>query len=183
MPVRIIVNRSRKLSKDYNSEAYGLSIDTEYAGDVTADPGAFAQQVNGLFNLVDKLLDDKVQQARSESPRTSNHQQARGAHTQPDSGRRFPGSGARANGNSGANIRNGNGHDAGHRRLTQAQEKAIGSMARRLDQDANDWADREFNVDGVKNLTVKQASQLIDILKQELEAQQAEGAAQNMSSR
>jgi hypothetical protein len=161
MPVRIIVNRTRKLSKDYNSESYGLSLDTEYNGDVSANPQEFADRVHQLFDLIESLLEEKVKQSRdgtSAPTRTSSRSTANG-NTRRSYSRREP------NGNGGG--RNGNGD--GPRSLTYAQEKAIKNMARKLQVDADEWARQDHNL-AVRELTVKQASQLIDALKHEIEA-------------
>lgn len=170
MPVRIVVNRTRKLSKDYNSEAYGLSLDTEYNGDVGADPQAFAEQVNQLFDLIETLLDAKVNGARGEKNTTMRtHTSTRSTgnvNSRPTNGGREP---HRGNGN---DHGNGNG---GPRKLTYAQEKAIKNMARKLDQDPDRWSQEDHGVP-VRELTVKQASQLIDALKHEIEAGEPQGA-------
>lgn len=169
MPVRIVVNRTRKLSKDYNSESYGLSLDTEYNGDVQADPQAFAGQVNQLFDLIEQLLDAKVNGAKGNASTT----------TRARTSSRSTGNGGyrRTNGGRETNGGNGNGNGNGTpRKLTYAQEKAIKNMARKLDVDPDQWAEQDHRVP-VRELTVKQASQLIDALKHEIEAGEPEGAA------
>ena len=161
MSVRIIVNRSRKLSKDYNSEAYGVTLDTEYAGDVTTDPRGFTDKVQQLFDLVEEQLDVKLKSANGESSSSRNGSNGCTTRSSASPSRR-------------SSPSNGNGRDNTRRRLTQAQEKAIWSIARRIEQDADEWADKELNVDGVTNLTVAQASKLIDLLKAEVDAQTTE---------
>lgn len=151
MPLKLTVGRSIKRSENYNSKGYSINLDVELPADALGKPSLINESAEQLFALCDRLLEDQLidrsngAQATSKAPRS--------------------------NGRNG-----GNGHTTSRvprqetRGLTNAQERAIQNMARRLEQDPDSWAHDQFGVDGVKNLSVKQASEFIDLLKQEIEA-------------
>lgn len=162
MAVRITVTRTRKLSENYNSECFGLSLDTEYAGDLS-NTQAFKQQVNQLFNLVENLVDEKVQESKGGKATPPTPTNGRGTGN-GNARRTTP---ARA-----SNGTNGN----GHRKLTYAQQKAVVSMSRKVGVNPDEWAEQDHGLP-VRDLSVKQASDLIDALRREIEAQDTQGAA------
>lgn len=151
MPITLNVGLSRKVSKDYNSNGYSINLNVELPADAVSDPSTIANSAENLFQLCDQLLEQQI--TGQGSPSTSGNGNG--------STRR------NGNGRDGSYQRSGNGHSGGRRTLTNAQEKAIHNMTRRLDENADDWAYNEFGADGIKNLSVKQASDFIDILKQE----------------
>ena len=157
MPLKLTIGQSRKVSKDYNSQGFSVSLDAELANEAVNDPAVIHDAANRLFEFCDQLLTEQVnqhQRDRSQNKPNSRHN-GNGRHGTP----------TRPNGNGQSDHRREE-----PRRLTSAQQRAITNMARRLDQDADDWAAREYDVDGVTNLTVRQASDLIDQLKREIEA-------------
>jgi len=162
MPIRVIVSRSRKLSENYNSESWGLSLDTEFTGDLS-NTQAFQEQVNDLFSLVDNLLDEKVQGAKGGRTASRAPANGRGASN---------GNARRTNAGRATNGTNGN----GHRKLTYAQQKAIVSMSRKVGVNPDEWSEDQHGIP-VRDLSVKQASDLIDALRREIEAQDTQGAA------
>ncbi|MBI1374272.1 MAG: hypothetical protein GC159_16270 [Phycisphaera sp.] len=164
MAVKVNVGGSRKVSQDYNSTGYSVSIDAELSNEVLTDPDALAGNVNDLFQMVDDLLDEQVRK---------NSDGGEGTTPTRDNGNGHGGR-SRRHSRSGSSNGNGNGRN-GHRPITSAQERAITNMARRLGQDADEWANSDHGVP-VKDLSVKQASQLIDAFKQEFEAAGTEGA-------
>ena len=152
MPITLNVGLSRKVSQDYNSRGYSINLNVELPVDAVNDPSTITQSADQLFGLCDHLLD---QQIKGDGGSNSTEPTSRGNGRSKPNGRTY--------------RRNGNGQSNGARSLTNAQERAITNMARRIEQDADDWARQEFDAD-VSQLTVKQASQLIDQLKQEIEA-------------
>ena len=181
MPLTVNVGLSRKVTEDYNSRGFTLNIAAELPANLVEDPNGLAEATNNLFQLATDLLDDQVQQATGGTkpparPDGRNGEQRPCPPQRPANGSR-PGNGnGNGNGNGGGRgyRSGGNGHDA-EREITQAQARAIQNMARRLKEDADAWASEQFGVP-VRELTVKQGSQLIDQLKAAIESPEPAGA-------
>ncbi|MFN3166137.1 MAG: hypothetical protein ACE37H_03630 [Phycisphaeraceae bacterium] len=153
MPISLSIGLSRKVSKDYNSRGYSVNLDVELPADAINDQQSIANSADRLFALCDQLLECQIsgQGVVAEQTRSSNtngHRRSGGVRT---------------------TLNHVNG-----RPLTNAQERAINSMARKLGNDADHYAEHEFG-SVLADLDVRQASQLIDILKTELPTQ-AQGA-------
>lgn len=151
MPITLSISLSRKVSKDYQSKGYSVSLNAELPAD--AGEQNITESADRLFGLCDQLLDHQIQEDTKD--------------TQPNERRRVPsrnGNGYRGNGRS-------NGKSGGVRALTSAQERAINAMARKLDGQADDFAQHEFG-SVVGDLNIRQASELIDVLKSQLDEQQ-----------
>ena len=174
MPLTVNVGLSRKVTEDYNSKGFTLNIAAELPASLIEDPNGLAQATNNLFALAGDLLEEQVRNASNigdPTPIRSGDRQPRLPQTTNDRG---PSNG-NGNGHAGGNGNGGNGHD-GPRPATQAQVRAIYNMSKRLNQNADGYAQQEFNVP-VRQLSIKQASQMIEALKAGFEAQPA-GAAQ-----
>jgi hypothetical protein len=180
MPLVIKVSVSRKLSQDYNSRGWTLDIQSEFDPRTFDDTDALANSTNHLFALANDLLDQQVQQA-SEGNQTSGN----GQHKSPYNGSNGNGQNGHRNNrlsNNSAYSRpaNGNGHRSSgspkcsngraERPITQAQINAIQKMAQRYDTHGDAIAGEDFNCK-LSELTIRQASELIDRLKRGLEAQ------------
>lgn len=163
MPLKLSIGQSRKVSQDYNSRGYSINLDVELPADAAGDPATITTTAEQLYDLCDQLLERQIAGASNERPA----QNGTGRRTYS---RRKPTDHSNGNGRTNRSKRSG----SQPRRLTNAQERAIHTMAGRLDQDADEWATHEFAVDGVTNLNVRQASQMIDALKSELEHHRAE---------
>ena len=170
MPVLITVGRSCKRSKDFNSEGYSLSLQAELPSNVVDDPNALAEKSGELFQLVTDLLEDRVN-ADSVEPVPTRQSRAAVADltkrvarsTTPSYQPQQP-SGKRDGGN-------GN----GVRGITTAQTNAIHNMARKVGEDPEGLAASQFNRE-LRELTIRQASALIDGLKEKIETGTAEAA-------
>lgn len=155
MPITLSIGLSRKLSKDYNSHGYSVNLDVELPAEAVNDQQSISESADRLFQMADRLIDQQIaghQQEVAEPGRTSGSNYQR---TSTGSGR------------SNASNRNGRG-------ITNAQSRAIESMARKLGQEPEAWARHEFGQE-VQQLTIRQASELIDMLKQEIESREKVG--------
>ena len=175
MPLKINVGVSRKVSQDYQSTGFSLNIDAELPANLIDNPDAMAEQSSHLFQLANDLLDEQVRQAGGKAPVSSNPPR----RPAPSSTNGTNGNGHKPyrNGNTSPKT-NGNGHTNHHgngrgdRGITDAQVRAVGNMAKRLGTDGETYAiDNTGNT--LSELSVKEASQLIDQLKGELEKQPA----------
>ena len=143
MPMQLTVSRNRKRSKDYNSEGFGVSFTVELNQSLLNQPKELQQQIDYLYREAESALDQQVKDSGSSSPNASSDRQPnRNGNSQSN------GSGRKANGNN----------------MTAAQSRAINAIAKRLNIDPADECHHEFGLE-LKELTVRQASQMIDHLK------------------
>jgi len=171
--LKINVGLSRKVTQDYNSRGYSLNIEGELPSEVLHDQEALTRSTHRLFQLANLLLDQQVDQAKQSNGQPGNRPEKE--HLYPREGNGNPahnGNGRNFIPKSPTNENNhNNGHGQGERKLTQAQGRAIQNMTRKLNLKADQWARDEFGVNTVNELTVKQASEAIDIFKRSLDAE------------
>jgi hypothetical protein len=190
MPLIINVGSSRKASKNYNSTGVDLHLTAELPNDVVSQPEQIATAVTDLYELVHRLLDEQINKLTNADTKPGNDSTYRTGGRGKSNGTGSNGSGGNGRGRYQSNTRsNGNGtsvsrggHNAGgdrtsggsggDRPLTQAQQRAITNMVKRLDEDGDAWVHHEFGVDKVADLSVRQASEFIDVLKANIEDQQ-----------
>lgn len=167
MAITINVGGSKKVSHNYDSQGVSLNVTAEVPNDALAEPQKIADTAQDLFDLVNGLLDEQITKLSQgdTKPRNGNTYQANGRGKTNGNGRGRYQSNARSNGN-------GRPSHNPDRPLTQAQQRAITNMAKRLDEDADAWVHHEFGVDKVTDLNVRQASEFIDTLKTAIEDQQ-----------
>ncbi len=162
MPGIVNVGLSRKLSKDYQSRGFTLNIQAELPANAVEDPNSMAEATGHLFQLAEDLLTDQVNAASiggegTERPRP----QAQDTPPQP---RPTP----RPSRGPSAPSQNGDGGNG--RGIAQAQLRAIRNMAKRAGQDPAQMAEADFGV-GLRELSIRQASSMIDDLKAMIEEQ------------
>lgn len=188
MPLKINVGVARKESKDYNSKGYTLNIEAELPASLIDDANGLADATNRLYQLADDIIDERIrldrgehlikpadhavdQPRRDEPARTTTASQGNSSAS---------GNGRRASGASTGNARsqsepasrphtgstssNATGNGGGGRGITQAQLKAIRTIASKQQQDPDALSNEEFGLPVVR-LTVRQASDLISLLK------------------
>ena len=153
--LRISVGTSRKLTQDYNSKGFDIHLDGELPCDVINDPNALAEKANELFQLAEDLINEQVAKHANGSP-------AGAVETHR------PGSRELSNRNE-----HSNGSDRGPRTgITAAQRRAIANMLRRAGEgDGTQLVRDEYGVNSIDELSIKEASTLIDDLKERIEAQ------------
>jgi hypothetical protein len=189
MPLIIKCGASRKVSQDYQSQGYSLDVTSELDPRVLDDSNQLASTTNHLFALVNDLLNDQIEQAKA-LQQSSNGQGGPGriSASSQATNQAYNRNGGRSQSN-GTYARNENGSTHGHRNgtaqktgnghperlITAAQKTAIEKMAQRFDTNGDSVAREDFNTD-LADLTIRQASQIIDRMKQSLEAQGGQGA-------
>ena len=149
MPLSINVGSSRKASKDYQSTGVSINVTAELDQSLLAKPDELHRQVANLYAQAESALDRQSGQSPVREA----------AHGENGNGRR--------NGTNGSHARPSNGtrrpakNDA---LMTDSQKRALISIAERnnvnLDLEAREIIGAEFD-----QLTLRQASQLIDHLK------------------
>jgi hypothetical protein len=194
MPLIIKVSVSRKLTEDFNSRGWTLDIQSEFDPRTFDDTDALANSTNHLFQLANDLLDQQVQQASAGNRSNGNGNRSsayNGSNGQNQNGNQNSGGNNRppnngtytrpANGNGKSNGdsnggANGGSNGRGDRPITSAQINAIDKMAQKFDTNGDAIASEDFNCK-LSQLSLRQASQLIDRLKKALEAQGAQAVA------
>jgi len=169
--LKINVGLSRKVSQDFQSKGFSLNIEGELPSEILNDPNALSDSVNNLFAVANQLLDEQIRNDAGTETTTRIRHVPTTTYDRPSNGHtRQP---VRTNGyrQNGSNGHNGHtptptsGNAGGERLLTQAQTRAITNMAKKLNQDPDQYAQDLFGVARVSELTIKQASEAIDALK------------------
>ena len=149
MPLSINVGLSRKASRDYQSTGVSINVTAELDQSLLANPDALQAQVANLYAQAESALEQQATGMSRPAPsRQAGHEDRRPARSNGNNGR--------GNGNS-----NGHGNRGG---MTDSQRRAIIAIARRLNIDPALEA-RDVMGDELDNLSVRQASELIDHLK------------------
>ena len=157
MPLKLNVGLNKKIGQpDYGSLGASCSVEIELDSHVMArNPALLRQQAQQAFAACSQAVEGEL--ARQRSP----NGQAGVSHA--------PGQNGFANGHSNGHTTNGH-HQNGHRKTngrqaTASQVKAIVAIAGRQRLDLARELQTRFHVDRPENLSISDASQLIDALK------------------
>jgi hypothetical protein len=176
--LKINVGLSRKLTQDFNSRGFSIDIDGELPSEVLTDERLLRSTTDRLFQLANLMLDEQIERAttRQEEQLQKPTNGRDHSHAPDGNGRTQRGVSDNrpqpSNRNGSGQCRDdqpNNANSNGDRLLTQAQNRAIQNMTRKLGQNADLFARDEFGVNCVAELTVKEASQVIDLLKESLD--------------
>lgn len=174
MPLTVNVGISRKASANYQSAGLSINLTAELDQSLLADPPRLQSEIDRIYRQAEEALDRKAGGASTAAPAPEPHAATGGAMDRPAERH-----GVAANGSS-----NGNGHSNGHgghatngsayggmiRPATESQVRALRAIAKRNRLDLDREAHEEFGVEGADQLDVKQASALIDLLKDRTQA-------------
>ena len=163
MPARINVGLSRKVGEsNYGSRGGSVSVELEIDSATLSDPAAFRNRVQTLYAMARGSLEEELARTEEEQPHEHNPAIAtRGAVNTPQP--QLP-STQRINGTSSRPL-NG-------RHATQSQIRAIFAIGKRQQIDPRELVRQMFNVNSVDELSVREASQLIDQLNAPVGASQ-----------
>ena len=160
MPLSVNVGLSRKASRDYQSTGVSINVTAELDQSLLARPDELQAQIADLYAQANHALDKQAGQATA--PRTAARTNGNGTN------------GYARNGTNGANGRaNGNGHSSGDG-MTSSQRRAIESICRRANLNPDREAQALHGVD-FESLTIRQASVLIDHIKDQAPATNGRG--------
>ncbi|MCL2647172.1 MAG: hypothetical protein FWD61_09225 [Phycisphaerales bacterium] len=168
MPLSINVGLSRKASKDYQSTGYSINVTAELDQALLAKPGELQSQIDGLYAQAEDAINRQVNAHAAEAmpANTAGRMNGGSHHCGPVNGN------GHANG-SGNGYANGNGRTNGNHNgggVTKSQARAIESIADRAGLDPSQEAHDLFGV-SLDELSIKQASELIDHLKSQAPTQ------------
>ncbi len=152
MPLTINVGLSKKRSQNYQSEGVSINVTAELDQALLGRPEHLQREISGLYQQAEQALEHQIGPQAQRSPRTQPGQRStQGAQ----------------NGHQGAQ---GN----GARMATASQLRALQGICKRADLDLESAAHDEFGR-GSTELDIRQASVLIDLLKQRVPAGKAGG--------
>jgi hypothetical protein len=149
MPLKLNVGLNKKIGEaNYGSRGASVNVELELDSGLVNEPGKLQERIRQLFGVVRASLAEELNG-------TSGNGQAR-------SNGRTAVSQAPANG---AGQRTENGPKNQPRLATQSQVRAIDAIAKRLQLDLDDLLRTRFQARRAQDLSIKEASQLIDELK------------------
>ncbi len=165
MPVKLNIGLSRKVGEaNYGSRGASINIEVELDNGVLGDPGQLQDRVRDLYMLARQSVDDELQRPADAAETTHGNGHSNGNGN---------GHARHANGNGHATNGNGNGHASttGQQprmevaRATQSQIRAIFAITKRQGLDANVLVRDKYRVHRMDDLSIREASALIDDLK------------------
>ena len=156
MPLRTNVGVSRKIAdNNFGSRGASINLEVELDSALIQEPERFQERIRLVFRLAQEAVDEEL--ARQIAP----HGQGNG-HTSAANGNGHPNGNGRYNGN-------GNGHAAprrsGGRRATASQARALRAIADRQGLELATELQVRFGVHEPEELSITEASGLIDQLK------------------
>ena len=173
MPLTVNVGLSRKNSANYQSAGVSINLTAELDQSLLADPPRLQSEIDRIYSQAETALDRRAAEAAgNRAPMTAVTTVTgvgEGFPPSVPSGAALKGGENHANGSpKGGNPNAGNGvHRGALRPATESQLKALKSICGRNSLDLVSEAHEEFGV-AVNDLDVRQASQLIDALKERL---------------
>jgi hypothetical protein len=145
MPLKLNVGLNKKIGEaNYGSRGASVNVELELDSGLVNEPGKLQERIRQLFGVVRASLAEEL---NGNGQRSSDRTQA--PQAQP-------------NGNG---QRSDNNQKVQPRPATQSQVRAIAAIAKRLQVDLNDLLRNRFQVRRAQDLSIKEASQLIDELK------------------
>ena len=191
MPLTVNVGLNRKASRDFQSAGVSINLAAELDMGLLADPPRLQHEIEKVYAQAEAALDRQVQAmtvtvttpVRAELPAASQTngsvepplvEERRYFHTQrqhissSDASSRTP----TTDPPSPPPHPNGNGRFGGAvRPATESQVRALRAICKRSRLDLDREAHEEFGIDSADLLDVRQASQLIDLLKARQQAE------------
>jgi hypothetical protein len=150
MPLKLNVGLNKKIGEaNYGSRGASVNVELELDSGLVTEPGKLQERIRQLFGVVRASLAEELKGHSNGQARSSD---------------RPPVNQPQTNGN-GTGQRSDNGQKTQPRPATQSQVRAIGAIAKRLQLDLDDLLRTRYQVRRTQDLSIKEASQLIDELK------------------
>jgi len=159
LPLKLNIGLSQKVSDaNYGSRGASVNVELEVESTLVNDPGKLLERIRQVFNLVRTAVTDELNSAgQKESPSPSNGNGNGNGHHQTTNGER------NGNGN-GQRPSSGNGSNK-NRPATVSQVRAIKAIANRVGTNLDHLLHDRFHVARPDDLSIGDASSLIDELK------------------
>ena len=143
MPLKLNIGLNKKIGEaNYGSRGASINVELEVDSSLIAEPAKFQERVRQVFSLVRTSLAEEL----------NGNGHTNGEHKPPAPN----GNGSDPNGQQNGNR---------PRQATQSQVRAINSIARNQRLDLAAFLSQRFRVNQPENLTIKEASLVIDELK------------------
>ena len=160
MPLRLNIGLSKKVGlPDYGSLGASVNLELELDSGAIGDPDRLQQQIRHLFGLAEKSVEEKLSGRQPNSHADNGH------------GREIPHNGS-GNGHSRSDHSSGNGqngqtsrHSSNGRAATNSQVRAIRAITSRQGVDLDQLLSSRYSIRYPEDLTLADASALIDELK------------------
>ena len=175
MSVKLNIGLSRKVGEaSFGSRGASINLEVELDNGVLNDPGQLRDRVQDLYVLARQSVDEELQRPAEVGPSEPSHTNGN------EHGRISPAANGNGHKNGHANDRvtnghsptNGNGHINGNApgrievaRATQSQIRAIFAISKRQGLDPHTVINDRYRVHKMEELTIREASALIDDLK------------------
>jgi hypothetical protein len=175
MPLTVNVGISRKASANYQSAGLSINLTAELDQSLLADPPRLQSEIDRIYRQAEEALDRKAGGVTTAAPATEPHAAISSAMDRPAErhGVAANGSGngnGHGNGSQNGHATNGSAYGGMIRPATESQVRALRAICKRHRLDLDREAHEEFGVEGADQLDVKQASALIDLLKDRVQA-------------
>ena len=147
MPLKLNVGASKKVGEaNYGSRGASVNLELELDGTLITEPARLQEKIRQLFGLVRTALAEELNGGNGHAQQPAQHEPAPPvSHPQPS---------------------NGNGQrNGGPRPATTAQVKALYAITREQGLDLGALLRERCRVERIADLTIRQASALIDSLK------------------
>ena len=170
MSVKLNIGLSRKVGEtNYGSRGASINLEVELDNGVLNNPGQLRERVHDLYVLARQSVDEELQRPADAGPSEPSHENGNG-HAR-NNGHVNGNGNANGNGHSNGHASNGNGHSNGqHNRVevagaTESQIRAIFAISKRQGLDPHKVISDRYRVHKMEDLTIREASSLIDELK------------------
>ena len=174
MSIKLNIGLSRKVGEaSFGSRGASINLEVELDNGVLNDPGQLRDRVQDLYGLARQSVDEELQRPAEVGPSEPSHTNGNGhgriSHAANGNGHK--------NGNANGHATKGrvtNGHGPnnsnGHGRIevaraTQSQIRAIFAISKRHGLDPHAVISERYRVHKMEDLTIREASALIDDLK------------------
>jgi hypothetical protein len=164
MSVKLNIGLSRKVGEaNYGSRGASINLEVELDNGVLNDPGQLRDRVHDLYVLARESVDEELQRPADAGPGEFSYANGNG---QGRTNGVAIGNGNASNGH----ASNGHGSNNSHGRIevaraTQSQIRAIFAISKRQGLDPHQVTSERFRVHKMEDLTIREASALIDDLK------------------
>ena len=172
MSVKLNIGLSRKVGEaSFGSRGASINLEVELDNGVLNDPGQLRDRVQDLYMLARQSVDEELQRPADAGPSEPSHANGNGqrriSHAANGNGQ----TNGHANGHAtNGRVTNGHGNNNGHGRIevaraTQSQIRAIFAISKRQGLDPHTVINDRYRVHKMEELTIREASALIDDLK------------------
>ena len=169
MSVKLNIGLSRKVGEaNYGSRGASINLEVELDNGVLNDPGQLRERVHDLYVLARESVDEELQRPADAGPGEFSYANGNGrAHTNGAANGNGHSNGHASNGHSNNGHSNNNGQNGRIEvaRATQSQIRAIFAISKRQGLDPHTLISDRFRVHKMEDLTIREASALIDDLK------------------